>query len=199
MPHKVERVIHEYDVAEIGADLEARWTDREGDRASLRDLADDLNRRLLRSALRDAGVDATEADIDSYYRQLTDEDALRATKAQIRRRLEDAGVPIDAVESDFVSHQSVYTYLTEVRDASLEDVDDTEQVETVTERIQRLRGRVEVVTRRELTTLANTERITLGEFDVLSSVRVLCRTCGEDYEVTELLQGGGCDCEKLQT
>lgn len=197
--HKVERVIDEYGLSGIGDELEARWTGHEGERVSLRALADHLNRQILRSAIDDSGLDPVRDDVDRFYRQLTDEDSLEATKNQLRRRLADDGVPIEAVESDFVSHQSVYTYLTDVRDASLEEPDDADQVQKVSDRIQRLRGRLEAVTRRELDTLSNTDRIVLGDFEVLSSLRVTCRTCGRDYDAAELLREEGCSCVDLQT
>ncbi|MFB6105558.1 MAG: rod-determining factor RdfA [Halobacteriaceae archaeon] len=192
--HKMERVIDEYGLAGLGDELEARWTGAAGERTSLRALADETNREILRAALNAAATDVVEGDVETFYERLTDDDVLRATRNQTRRRLEAEGVPVEAVERDFVSHQTVYTYLTDVRGASLDDVDDEDQVEKVDERIQRLRGRLETVTRNELETLSNTDRIVLGDADVLSSVRVLCRTCGGDYEVSELLEEGGCDC-----
>lgn len=192
-PHKVQRVIDEYGLSGAGTELEARWTATGAERMSLRDLADDLNQRILRASLREAGFDAT--DVDSLYEQLTGEDVLQATRNQVRRRLEEEGVPIESVESDFVSHQSVYTYLVEVRNATREAPDDTQQVQTVNERIQRLRGRLEAVTGSELTSLSNTGRIDVGELEVLSSIRVICRTCGSDYDVAELLHRGGCECD----
>lgn len=194
-PHKVQRVIDEYGLSGAGTELEARWTATGAERTSLRDLADDLNHRILRASLREAGFDATDTDVDSLYEQLTGEDVLQSTRNQVRRRLEDEGVPIESVESDFVSHQSVYTYLVEIRNASREDPDDAQQVRNVNERIQRLRGRLEAVTGSELASLSNTGRIEVGELDVLSSVRVICRSCGSDYDVTELLQRGGCECD----
>lgn len=197
--HKVERVIDEYGLSGIGGELEARWTGPESDRASLRELADYLNLRILRSAIQDASLDPINDDAESLYRRLTGDDALQPTKNQLRRRLADEGVPIEAVESDFVSHQSIHTYLTDVRGVTLDRGDDGDQVQNVNDRIQRLRGRLEAVTRRELSTLSNTDRITLGEFEVLASVRVICRTCGGDYDVAELLQGEGCDCSNLQS
>jgi len=166
--HKVERVIDEYSLSGTGDELEARWTNELSERASLRDLADYLNQQILRAALNDAGVDVFDDEVETFYRQLTDDDVLRATKNELRRRFEEDGVLIDDIESDFVSHQSIYTYLTEIRDANLKEVEDSDQVAEVNDQVQRLRGRLEAVTRREFTTLSNTDRLTLGEFEVLS-------------------------------
>lgn len=193
--HKVKRVIEKYEISGAGDELEAQWTADGAERTSLRNLAAQLNRRILRASLREAGVDATEEDANSIYRQLSGDNVLESTRNQVRRRLKEDGVPIESVESDFVSHQSVYNYLTDVRGVRQERPENDDQVQKVNERIQRLRGRLEAVTDRELTTLSNTERITVGEFDVLSSIRIICRTCGADYSVAELLEKGGCNCE----
>ncbi|MFC6771661.1 rod-determining factor RdfA, partial [Halorubrum pallidum] len=47
---KVARVIEAYDLAGLGAQLERQWTGADGDRTSLRDLADVFNRRVLEAA-----------------------------------------------------------------------------------------------------------------------------------------------------
>jgi len=113
-------------------------------------------------------MDVLKDEVETFYRQLTDDDVLETTKNQLRRWLEADGIPIAPVESDFVTHQSIYLYLTEIHDAKLKAVDDSDEVVTVNDRVQRLRGRLEAVTRREFTTLSNTDRLTLGEFEVLS-------------------------------
>lgn len=51
---KVARLIDEYEWTGLGATLEARWTADGSERASLRDLADQFNERVLEAALREA-------------------------------------------------------------------------------------------------------------------------------------------------
>jgi hypothetical protein len=48
---KVARLIEEYELEGLGADLEARWTGDDNERMSLRDLATFFNQQLLRQAL----------------------------------------------------------------------------------------------------------------------------------------------------
>lgn len=55
---KVQRLIDEYDLHGLGADLERRYSSEGGSRSSLRNLADHVNRELLR-----AGLQETEADL----------------------------------------------------------------------------------------------------------------------------------------
>ncbi|MFC7007207.1 rod-determining factor RdfA [Halalkalicoccus salilacus] len=112
---KVGRVIREYGLDGLGTELEIRWTGKGGDQYSLRALADRFNQRVLEAALEDAGVRSLEGDVENRYRLLTDDDVSAGMHQQARRELERAGVDVDALESDFVSHQSIYTYLTDHR------------------------------------------------------------------------------------
>jgi len=116
-----------------------------------------------------------------------------------RRELERSGIDIDAVRSDFVTHQTIYTYLTNVRDASLPDEDTEDRLERKKETVQRLAGRTQVVTESTLEELRNAEEITDREYDVFVDVRTICANCGTDYSVAELLDQGGCDCEAGKT
>jgi len=56
MNTKVARVIREYDLDGMGANLEAAWTGEAGERTSLRDLADEFNEAVLEAALRESGI-----------------------------------------------------------------------------------------------------------------------------------------------
>ena len=71
---KVERVIDEYDLESWGDRLEAKWVGDGTERTSLRDLAAEFNRAVLRAAVRDAGGSMVESDIETLYRTLTDDD-----------------------------------------------------------------------------------------------------------------------------
>ncbi|WP_232688729.1 rod-determining factor RdfA [Halobacterium zhouii] len=191
---KVGRLIVTYDLQEMGAHLERRWTGAGEERASLRTLADEFNRQLLRVALANAGHNPVEQDVTTTYEVLTDDDVSEGARTQKRLELSRDGVDVDSLLGDFVSHQAVHTYLRRYRGAERES-DAADQIESDVETLRRLQARTGSVTADAVERSASTERIDVGEFDVLVNVRVLCQDCGADYEAVELLERGGCDCE----
>lgn len=190
---KVARVIREYDLDGMGERLEAEWTGERGERTSLRDLADEFNRAVLEAAIRDGGGAVAEHDLESTYRTLTDDDVSRADEMRKQRELEEMGVDPDAVQSDFVTHQAVHTYLTEYRDAELPD--DTEAAaERKAAVLERLQGRTSAVAESSIDVLTSNGELTDRDYEVFVDVRVVCSDCGTDYAAGELLRQGGCDC-----
>jgi len=192
---KVARLIESYDLAPIGADLEAAWLGETGERQSLRDLADRFNRALLLAAIRDAGMDVVDGEARNYYRLLTDEDVSAGRRVEARNRLEAAGVDVGRLQEAFVSYQSIRHYLTEVRGASYERDDGEGGVERERSVIDRLQSRVESVVRDTVERLGNAGRLSVGDYRVFVSVDVLCQDCGGQYAVGELLDRGHCDCD----
>lgn len=190
--YKVGRVLAERNLEGFAARLETRWTE-EGE--SLRDLADRLNRRVLEAAMVEAGLDPLAGEVENAYRLLTEEDVSPGMRVQQRRELEEAGVDVEAIERDFVTHQAVHTYLIEALGAEKRDATASEQVERDRDALRRLRGRVESVTASTVERLEDTDRLTMGAFDVFVDVSVYCRDCGTQRSVDDLLDRGGCDCE----
>jgi hypothetical protein len=191
---KVERVIEAYDLAGLGDELERRWTGVDGERESLRQLADRFNRAVLRAALDEAGASPLDGEVENTYRLLRDDDVSPGMRTEVRRQLERDGVDLDRIESDFVSHQAIHTYLREHRGAELE-TEERSRVEKEARTVRRLQGRISVVTESGLDRLTNAGDITLGDFEVLTDVQVYCADCGSQYEAVELIERGGCDCE----
>ena len=190
---KVERVIDEYELNGFGDHLETAWVGDGTDRTSLRDLAMEFNIAVLRATLLNAGESAIASDVESTYRTLTDDDVPRADEIRKRRELERAGVDVDEVLNDFVTHQAIHTYLTNVREAELtKDVED--RIDRKKETIQRLASRTQVVTDSTLEELVRAELLTERKYEVFVNVRVVCEECGTDYSVDELITQGGCDC-----
>lgn len=187
---KVARLIDEYDLSGMGATLEAAWTGESGERTSLRDLADEFNERLLEIALRETDVAPHEVDVSGTYETLRDGSGSERTRA--RRRLEREGVDVEALSNDFVTHQAVHTYLRKDREASLPERDD-DVLERKVETIEKLKGRVAVVTETTIESVVSDDD-THPEYDVLVDVRAICSDCGSNHSVGELLRQGGCDC-----
>lgn len=190
---KVGRVLEEYELDDLGAELERRWTAPDGERESLRSLAADVNRRLLEAALRRAGQSPTAAELEGVYEALDGDDVDGATRTRERRALERRGVDVEHLRDSFVTHQAVHTYLTGYRDATYEPDPTTLEDETAT--LARLRNRTAAVTDSTLARLAAADRIADRDYEPLVNVRVLCRDCGRATDVEELLEAGGCSCD----
>lgn len=191
---KVADLLDEYDLDGFGAELEARWTDDGPERMSLRELADYFNRRLLETALLDAGLSTLGSDVETTYENLTGDDVSAGVRTDTHSRLERSGVDPGELTRDFVTYQAIRTYLKEWRGAEYERPSDAEKVESDLESIQRLVTRTLSVIEGRLENLRDTGRIRMGEFEVIFGVRVLCQECGTQHQVPELLRQGGCTC-----
>lgn len=189
---KVALLIDEYGLAGLGAELEDRWTAEE-QRQSLRELADYFNRELLRQAMVEADMQPVDGEVENAYRLLTNDDVSDADRTRIRRRLDREGLDIERISDDFVTYQAIRSYLQEDRNAEYERTD-TDPIERTTTRLEKLRGRTASVTNQELEQLRNADRIDLGDFRALVEIQVVCEDCNTQFEVTQLLDRGGCDC-----
>lgn len=192
---KVSRLIEQDGLEGTGDYLVERWTagDRES-RMGLRALAREFNRRLLEARLAAADVDPVEGTAESYYEALAGE-ASSGVRTQVRRRLERAGLDVEALEADFVSRQAVHTYLTSARGVSREP-EASVSPESVRGTLDRLRERVRKVTAGRLGRLREAGALALGDVRVIVSVEVYCNDCGTQRDLSDLLAAGGCDCEE---
>jgi len=192
---KVAQLIEEYDLSEIGEELEHRWT-RTEDRSSLRDLADYFNRQLLRAVLDSVETEPLDGGIDNVYRHLRDDEVTSGVRQETRARLKQRGVDVDTLENSFVSYQAIRTYLREYRNATPPDNSTTPKSHRERKRttIQQLVSRLVTVTEGSLTELKNAGHLTIGDFDVLVTVRVHCASCDTRVPVSELLRQGSCQC-----
>ena len=194
---KVARLLEEYELGEeFGAKLEALWTAEGDERESLRSLADRFNRRLLESAMANANMSSLDGEADNLYRLLTSDKVSGGAQLEARNRLAQNGVDVDRLETDFVTYQAIRTYLKNHRGAEYEQKNEQQRIESIVTAIQRLISRLESVTGTNLTKLRDSRRLTLGEFRVFVRVDVLCEECGNQYGAVELLQRGGCDCDR---
>ncbi|MCU4801174.1 hypothetical protein OB920_12405 [Halobacteria archaeon HArc-gm2] len=193
---KVGRLIEGYDLGpEYGGELEAAWTDDGTERKSLRDLAEEFNRRLLAAAMSDAGMSTLDGEVDNIFRLLTAEDVTSGTRTEARSRLERNGIDVEQLERDFVTYQAIRSYLQNERGAEYEGASDEDRLERTADSIERLSSRLSSVCETNLNQLRETDRITLDEFRLFVTVDVLCEKCGSQYTVAELLERGGCDCD----
>jgi hypothetical protein len=194
---KVARLIDEYGLATLGAEMERRWTSDGDDRLSLRALADRFNQRLLEAKMTDAGMQPLSGEVENTYRLLTDDDVSAGRRVEAENRLEAAGVDVDGLRADFLTYQAIRHYLTEVREASYERDGDRDGTAGERAVIDRLQGRVESVVRDTVDRLRTAGRLAVGDYRVFVSVDVLCQDCGGQYTAGELLDRGHCDCDSL--
>lgn len=190
---KVARLLDEYDIDDLGEELEARWTATGDDHWSLRDLAAHVNEELVRERLQASGSNPTSAEIENVTATLNGDESA-AERTQVRRQLEREGVDVDSLEGDFLTYQAVRSYLQEYRNATY-DPETANRVDAVTDAVEKLRGRLVSVTESKVDGLRSTSRLSLGEFRVMVDVQILCTDCQQQYGVRELLTRGSCDCE----
>lgn len=191
---KVAKNIEKYGLQEVGDELERLWiTEDPDDRMSLRELADRFNQRLLLCALETAGVQTLDGEIENIYRLLTNGMVSGVDQMRTERRLEREGIDVEAIENDFVSYQSIRTYLTKYRD--LDYSKEVNRLDSTHGTVQRLRSRTNTVTESKLERLLDTEEITLGDFRVMTDISVLCKDCGTKRDITDLLERRGCECD----
>lgn len=190
---KLSRLIDQYGLDEIGNRLEDYWLASSDDRYSLRELAEYVNHQLLRTVMRNAGMDPLDGEVENTYRLLTADDISTGTRTQTRRRLQRANIDVEALEADFVSRQSVHTYLTKDRRVSYTP-DEEDPVTKEATVIQGFKRRLKATVRSKLDRLRTANEVTLGEFEVLVDVRVLCEDCGAQYQISEFFETRTCDC-----
>jgi len=196
MVTKVRRIIEHDELDELETELAARWRGDGYERESLRELADRFNERVLAARMQQAGLNPLDGEAANTYRLLTDEEVSAGMRTQARRRLERAEIDTDALSRDFASHQAIHTYLT--KDLEIEPPNETKSAEKRLEQdrktIQRLESRLEAVTDNTLGRLNAAGQLSIGEYAVLVDVEVFCEECGQQYEISELLAAGSCDC-----
>lgn len=186
---KVGQSLSQYGLGDVHEEVRRKRDDGE----SLRSLADHVNERLLEAAIEQARRDVI-ADADTAYRKLVGDDVGAGERAEFETRMERAGIDVESLRSDFVSHQTVRDHLNDClgMDTSRErDV----SVESAERTINWARSRQLAVVGETLDRLAGTETFALGEYDLTQTTRVTCQDCGRTATIDELLGSGGCDCD----
>ncbi|MFB6354217.1 MAG: rod-determining factor RdfA [Halobacteriales archaeon] len=196
---KVGRVVERRGLA--GLDDELRRHRANG--ASLRTLADLVNRRVLAAALEGAadgvpmddlfGAVSDDRAVELVYEALADDDAGAERRARVRTRLSQRGVDVDAVTDDWVTHPTVRRHLREClgvdtgRDGSITGDDALDTIEWS-------RSRAEGVVGRTFERLDDAGLVQTGDLDVSATFQLTCTACGHTYRPRQLLEEGGCAC-----
>jgi len=190
---KIDRVREKYGLSGLDRELEARFTRRE-DRYSLRQLATYLDRRVLGSAMEEAGMNPLAGECENLYRLLTDEEVSEGMRVQARKRLEQEGVDVDAVLDDFVSYQTVNRHLKRLGVEHRADEEENDRRRKRPQRIYALQNRTAAVTQRTLEEARSAGDLFLGDVDVFVDITAACEDCGTHLPVRDLFERGGCRC-----
>jgi hypothetical protein len=193
--YKVGKVLTKYKLTDLHNKLAELWVGETGEEFSLRDLAERINVRIVRVSLERAGEDPLDGEAENVYRLLHGDDVSAGVQIQQENRLERAGIDVDELKNDFVTHQSVHTYLTKGLNVSKSSNNQTDPMEKRRIRIERLQNRLDAVVEQTLENLQNSGNLSAGDVDATVSIQVFCEDCGTQYDLFVLLQNGGCDCQ----
>ncbi|EMA05432.1 rod-determining factor RdfA [Haloferax denitrificans] len=194
---KIERIADRYGLDGLGDDLVAAWLGEGRPQRSLRELEGDVNKRLIRAALDEAGAHVLDGEAENFYRLLTSDDVTAGSRTDARNTLRERGVDVEQLEADIISYQSVYNYLKRHRNVEREDDDDdeTDAAESGLATIRKLRSRLRTVTIDVIDRLVKAEAVFIGAYEVEVDIRVTCTDCDTRMTPTALLSSGHCDCD----
>ena len=192
---KVGRLIEKYGLDGMAADMEERWTRDDEQSKSIREIEEDFNKAVLRQVLEDSGTQPFESELDTIYRAINDEQATMTEDIEVQERLSERNVDADSLADDFVSHQTIYNFLTEQRKAEYQRTQDPqERLRRSNESVQKIKNRLTAVAQTNVRSLKNSGLVTLGEFDIMGEVYVYCQDCSSRFSVSELIDREGCEC-----
>lgn len=106
---KLCRVLDERGLADYDERMLAQWRGETGPRKGYRTLATEFNTMLLRREMDRAGVSTLGDEAESKYSRLTGDN--EAVAREVREVLRGEGIPIDDLETDFVSYGAVRTHI----------------------------------------------------------------------------------------
>lgn len=192
---KVGKTASKYGLEDLPVHIEELWVGQNGTRYSLRDLADHINQRVLERAIEAESVEVVYGETENVYQAFTNDTGI-GHRTQVRGQLERHGLDTSAIESDFVTHQTVYRHLKNCREVEYENPADERRIDRARERLQALQNRVATVTETTVSRLQTADEITLDDFDIYVDVNILCEGCGQVYSPGDLLDDGGCNCQR---
>lgn len=187
---KIGTVVKEYQLSSIDSRLVKEWQSGK----SVRQLTEELNKDIVESELNEANVSQVEWSRSPVYEALHTEKLNEAEEIEIRRELDRAGIDVEKLSSDLISHQTVYRHLTRCMNASKDD-DQTpeERRKKARDTVYALQQRTEIVTESTIETLQSAGVTDLGEIEVLIDLQVVCGDCGRSMDFESAINEG-CSC-----
>ncbi|WP_369335250.1 rod-determining factor RdfA [Natrialba sp. PRR66] len=201
---KIGRNIERYNLDELNSELQRQ---RNTEDASLRTLANYINERVLEAALAEAETDLTDvaygavsADdaLSAVYNTLASDTAPADREARVRKRFEQNGIDLEAIESDWVTHPTVRSHL---NDCLHIDTSHTTKItaETARNTIEWARTRCARVVEQTISRLVSAEIISIRDHEVSVTIQITCPDCGSTYRFGELLKHESCACSTDET
>jgi hypothetical protein len=152
---------------------------------------------MLRKTLEASEVSPLGGGVDEVYRLITDDEVSSGRRQEVKSQLEQNGIDIESLQGEFVSYQSIRTYLRNYR--NVEPPDKTLSAKELRQSkqsiIQRLKSRLSTVTTGALRDIRRAGYLTLGGFEVTVTVRIHCSDCDTRMSVNDLLDDGSCHCD----
>lgn len=188
---KVSRARDRYDIGADDATLVADWQDG----TSVRSLT-----RTFNEALIDARLDSVDGSSVAWnrlpvYEAVKTDDLDQSDVIQVRRELERTGVDPDELESDLISHQTMYRHLTSCLDATASaDATPEDRREKARDTVYALQRRTTLVTESTMEALQSAGVTDIGDPDILVDVQIICRECGQSMDFETAL-ADGCNCD----
>lgn len=184
--NKIEYVIEKYDLDGLGDELVDRWTRRQEDRDSTRDLEKRFNLAVLDAALQQEGIiqdqSVTERQLDRYCDE----------RGTVRSDLRERGFDIDRVAEDFVTYQTVHNYLCLVR--GVEYVPDPPSMGERLGTIQQMETKTDQIVSSTLEALIDEDIPDERSPKVDVDLGVVCGTCATRTDVVYFIKQGCTDC-----
>lgn len=194
---KVTATALEYDVMDTAMRLPERR--HAGD--SLRELTRWFNISVIDQILGNSDISSGKSihtaligdDLaEEVYRILRTDDGTDVQRAELRARLAEAGIDVDALENALVSHVTIRAHLLECLNI---DVDtQVANFEKTTNTIRWAHSRAENVIQSALESSVAAGETRTGPLQAEVAVRVTCQTCGDMFYVDEFLENPQCQC-----
>ena len=137
-------------------------------------------------------------DVDTIYRNLTSDSVSAGVRTDTETKLSEHGIDPEQLKREFVSYQTLRTYLKEYQDAEYDEISDEEKIDKDMQMIDRLVTRSQSVATDRIEKLISTDRISASNLEVFVDMNVLCTDCGTQYSIDEYLEARGCDCQESQ-
>ena len=192
---KVCRVLEKYDIEYYDERLVEQWTAPKAERKGYRQLADWLNKNVLRQEMDRVGVSTLGGEVESKYERLREESA---TAVQLRQQLASEGIRIEELEDDFVSYGVIRRHLKECLEAERSDPEVSDWEETA----------IQITTDRAEEKIADATRSLLNKGEVVASddvslhvsTEIECENCQTRIPLARAVRRGYvCSCGNKET